>query len=68
VLDEQETRQTFSQNLLGCIFTRLAFLASRHILTTLNSLGITESYDALRKAAAAIKQQSQVWYSITLQI
>ena len=33
---------------------------SRNVLTTLNGLGIVESYDTIRKAAAAIKQQSQV--------
>jgi hypothetical protein len=37
---------------------------SRHVLTTLNSLGITSSYKSLRKAVEAVKQQSQVYCSI----
>jgi hypothetical protein len=35
---------------------------SRRVLTTLNGLGITHSYKTIRKAAAAVKQQSQVLY------
>ena len=33
---------------------------SQRVLTTLNGLGVIESYNTLRKAATAIKQQSQV--------